>query len=81
MLENEGASLVFATVIVNESVTLSPAASVTVRTTAFPVVPTLSLVGVPVSTPVLAVNVSQLGTVVPVNVSVSPASASAAVSV
>ena len=50
----------FATVIVNESVTLSPAASVIVRTTAFPVVPTLALVGVPVSTPVLAVNVSHL---------------------
>ena len=71
----------FATVIVNESVTLSPAASVIVRTTAFPVVPTLSLVGVPVSTPVLAVNVSQLGTVVPDIVSVSPTSASAPVRV
>ena len=67
--------------MVNESVTLSPAASVIVRTTAFPVVPTLSFVGVPVSTPVLAVKVSQLGTVVPDIVSVSPTSASAPVSV
>ena len=68
-----------ATVIVNESVTDSPAASVTVRTTLWS--PTSSLVGVPVRTPVLAVKVNQLGTVVPAIVSVSPVSASLAVSV
>ena len=63
----------------NESVTDSPAASVTVRTTLWS--PTSSLVGVPVRTPVLAVKVNQLGTVVPAIVSVSPVSASLAVSV
>ena len=79
MLEIVGASLVFATVMVNESVAVSPAVSVIVRTTLWS--PTSSFVGVPVSTPVLAVNVSQLGTVVPANVSVSPVSASAPVNV
>ena len=49
-------------------------------TTSLPEVPTSSFVGVPVRTPVLAVNVSQLGTVVPVMVSVSP-STSVAVTV
>ena len=39
------------------------------------------MVGVPVRTPVLAVNVNQLGTVVPAIVNVSPVSASLAVSV
>ena len=80
MLVIVGASFVFATVMVNVSVTCPLLPSVTVITTSFPDVPTLSLVGVPVSTPVLAVNVSQLGTVVPVIVSVSP-STSVAVTV
>ena len=63
-----------ATVIVNESVT-EDSESWTVITTLC--VPTSSLVGIPVSTPVLAVKVSQLGTVVPVIVRVSPSASSA----
>ena len=74
VLEMVGASLVFATVIVNESVT-DDSESATVITTLCD--PTSSLVGVPVSTPVLAVKDSQLGTVVPVIVSVSPSASSA----
>ena len=79
MLEIVGASLVLSTVIVNESVTESPAESVTVRTTLLS--PTSELVGVPARTPVLAVKVNQPGTVVPSIVSTSFASASLAVSV
>ena len=74
VLEMVGASLVFATVIVNESVT-DDSESATVITTLCD--PTSSLVGVPVSTPVLAVKDSQLGTVVPVIVRVSPSASSA----
>ena len=69
-----GASLVLATAITNESVTVAPDASVAVITTAW--FPTSELVGVPVRTPVEAVKVSQLGTVVPVSVTVSPESTS-----
>ena len=67
-----GASLVFVTVIVNESVTCPLFPSETVITTSFPEVPTLAFSGVPLSTPVAALNDSQLGTVVPVIVNVSP---------
>ena len=68
-----------ATVMVNESVALAPAASVAVMTTLWS--PTSSLSGVPASTPVDAVKVAQLGTVVPARVIVSPLSTSAAVTV
>ena len=78
MLEIVGASLVLATVTVNESVT-EAVPSEAVITTLW--LPTSSLVGVPESAPVEAVKVSQLGTVVPVIVSVSPLSTSAAVTV
>ena len=74
-----GASLVFATTTVNESVPVAPEASVAVITTAW--LPTSALVGVPSRTPVEAVKVSQLGTVVPVSVTVSPESTSAATTV
>ena len=73
-----GASLVLATVIVNVSVTdASP--SVAVITTAWS--PTSALAGVPARTPVAAVKVIQLGTVVPVRVTASPASTSEVVTV
>ena len=74
-----GASLVLATVMVNVSVTEAPAASVAVITTELE--PTSPLAGVPASTPVDAVKVAQLGTVVPARVTVSPLSTSAAVTV
>ncbi len=73
-----GASLVLATAMVNESVT-EVVPSLTVITTLLS--PTLALSGVPARTPVDAVNVAQLGTVVPVMVSVSPTSTSDAVTV
>ena len=75
-----GASLVFATVMVNESVTCPLFPSVTVINTSFPDVPTFAFRGVPLRTPVAALKDNQLGTVVPVIVSVSP-STSAAVTV
>ena len=78
MLVIVGASLVFATVIVNESVTVV-VPSPTVMTTLLS--PTLALSGVPDRTPVVASKVSQLGTVVPVIVRVSPTSTSDAVTV
>ena len=70
--------MVFATVIVNVCVPVAPAASSTVMVTLWD--PTSSLVGVPASTPVLAVNVSQLGADA-LSVSVSPLSTSAPVAV
>ena len=73
-----GASFVLATVMLNESVT-DAVPSLNVITTAW--LPTSALVGVPVRTPVEAVKVSQLGTVVPAAVNVSPASTSDAVDV
>ena len=79
MLEIVGASLVLATVMVNVSVTEPPLPSETVITTLL--APTSALSGVPASTPVDAVKVAQPGTVVPVMVSVSPLSTSAAVTV
>ena len=60
-----------ATTIVNVSVT-EAVPSEAVITTLW--LPTSSLVGVPESTPVDVVKVSQLGTVVPVRVTVSPSS-------
>mgnify|MGYP000294018264 CR=1 FL=1 len=75
-----GASLVLATVMVNESVTAPLFPSDTVITTAFPDVPTLAFAGVPDRTPVAALKDSHEGTVVPVIVSESP-SASDAVTV
>ena len=72
------ASLVLATVIVNESVTVA-SPSVAVITTAWS--PTSALTGVPARTPVDAVKVNQSGTVVPVRVTVSPTSTSAVVTV
>jgi hypothetical protein len=78
VLETAGASLVFATVMVNESVT-EAVPSLAVMTTLL--APTLASSGVPASTPVEAVKVAQDGTVVPVRVTVSPLSASAAVTV
>ena len=79
VLEMVGASLVLATLMVNVSVAVAPAASVAVITTELE--PTSPLAGVPASTPVDAVKVSQLGTVVPLRVIVSPLSTSAAVTV
>jgi hypothetical protein len=73
-----GASLVLATVMVNESVT-EAVPSLAVMTTLL--APTLASSGVPASTPVEAVKVAQDGTVVPVKVTVSPLSTSAAVTV
>ena len=73
-----GASLELATAKVNVSVT-EAVPSDTVITTLLS--PTSALSGVPASTPVDAVKVAQLGTVVPVMVSVSPLSTSAAVTV
>ena len=67
-----GASLVFATAIENESVTDPPLPSLAVMTTLCE--PTSSLSGVPARAPLDAVKVSQLGTVVPVRVIVSPSS-------
>ena len=69
-----GASLAFATVIVNVSVT-DAVPSLAVITTLWS--PTSSLSGVPASTPEDAVKVAQLGTVVPVRVIVVPLSTSA----
>jgi hypothetical protein len=79
VLEIVGASLVLATAMVNESVTEPPLPSLAVITTMLS--PTSALSGVPASTPVDAVKVAQLGTVVPVKVIVSPLSTSAAVTV
>ena len=62
----------------NESVTVA-SPSVAVITTAWS--PTSALTGVPARTPVDAVKVNQLGTVVPVRVTVSPTSTSAVVTV
>ena len=67
-----GASLVLATAIENESVTEPPLPSLAVMTTLCE--PTSSLSGVPARAPLDAVKVSQLGTVVPVRVIVSPSS-------
>ena len=78
MLVNVGASLVFATVMVNVSVT-STVPSLTVITTLL--APTFALSGVPARIPVVASNVNQLGTVVPVMVRVSVTSTSVAVTV
>ena len=78
VLVNVGASLVFATVIVNVSVT-STVPSLMVITTLL--APTFALRGVPDSIPVVASNVNQLGTVVPDMVRVSPTSTSVAVTV
>jgi hypothetical protein len=64
--------------MVNESVT-EAVPSLAVMTTLL--APTSALSGVPASTPVDAVKVAQLGTVVPVSVIVSPLSTSAAVTV
>ena len=74
MLVIVGASLVFATVTVKLSVAVAPAASVAVITTFQE--PTWSFVGVPVKAP--AVQLIQLGNVVQVRVTVSPASTSLA---
>ena len=78
VLVNVGASLVFATVMVKVSVT-STVPSLIVITTLL--APTFALSGVPVRIPVVASNVNQLGTVVPVMVRVSPTSTSEAVTV
>ena len=78
VLVNVGASLVFATVMVNVSVT-STVPSLIVITTLL--APTFALSGVPDRIPVVASNVNQLGTVVPVMVRVSPTSTSVAVTV
>ena len=69
----------FDTTTVNESVTDAPATSVAVMTTAW--LPTSEFVGVPVRAPVLATKVIHVGTLVPVRVTVSPASTSEAVTV
>ena len=66
--------------MVNESVTCPLFPSVTVINTSLPDVPTFAFSGVPLRTPVAALKDNQLGTVVPVIVSVSP-STSAAVTV
>ena len=64
--------MVLATAIENESVTEPPLPSLAVMTTLCE--PTSSLSGVPAKAPLDAVKVSQLGTVVPVRVIVSPSS-------
>ena len=71
-----GASLVFATVMVNVCVTVTWL-SVTVSVTSLPEVPTLAFSGVPDRTPVAALKVSQLGTSVEPIVSVSPSTSEA----
>jgi hypothetical protein len=75
VLEIVGASLVLATMMVNESVAVAPATSLAVMTTLCE--PTSSLVGVPLRAP--AVQVSHDGTVVQARVIVSPESTSLAV--
>ena len=72
-----GASLVLATVIVNESVTSPLLPSETVINTSFPEVPTFALSGVPLRTPVDESNDNHPGRVVPVIVSVSPSTSDA----
>ena len=75
VLEIVGASLVLATVIVNESVTSPLLPSDTVISTSFPDVPTLAFNGVPVSVAVpspLSVSDNHPGRVVPANDSESP---------
>ena len=74
-----GASLVLATTNVKLCVVDALFVSVAVITTEW--LPTSALVGVPVRTPVAAVKVSQLGTVVPDSVALSPVSTSVAVTV
>ena len=75
VLEIAGASLVLATVMVNESVAAAPATSLAVMTTLCE--PTLASAGVPLSAP--AVQVSHDGTVVQARVTTSPESTSLAV--
>ena len=78
-LSTVGASLVFATVMLNDSVAVAPASSVAVNNTAWE--PTSLLVGVPERIPVSASNAIQLGTVVPLRVTESPVSTSEVVTV
>ena len=66
------------TVIVKSCVTVS-VPSLTVRETLF--APTSLALGVPLNTPVVALKVSQLGSVTDANTKLSPASASVAVRV
>ena len=77
MLVIVGASLVFVTVIVNESVTCPLLPSETVIRTSFPEVPTFAFSGVPLRTPVAALKDNHPGRVVPVIVSVSPSTSDA----
>ena len=83
VLVNDGASLTFATMIVNDSVSEAPARSVTTNTTALPAPPpTFEFPGVPERTPVpspWSVNVSHDGSVVAESVRVSFGSASVVV--
>ena len=78
-LSTVGASLVFATVMLNDSVAVAPASSVAVNNTLWE--PTSLLVGVPERIPVSASNAIQLGTVVPLRVTESPVSTSEVVTV
>ena len=74
-----GASLTFATAIVKDCVATALLVSVAVRTTSW--LPTSSLPGVPLSTPVVVSKLNHEGKVVAAKVTVSPLSTSFVVNV